>query len=374
MPVPLLDISIHDDVLLTQIEQGLLSAVRSSNFIGGDTIERFLREFADYCGAQSCIPVANGTDALVLALRGFGIGPGDEVITVPYTFIATAEAVTLVGATIRFVDIHPKYYTMDPTLIEKALTPKTKAIIPVHLYGQPAQMDPIMDVARRHNVRVIEDAAQAHGAEYNGRRVGSLGDAACFSFYPTKNLGGFGDGGAVVSNSAELIRRIAQLANHGRAKQYFHDVEGTNSRLDVIQAVALLAKLKRIDAWNQRRRDIALRYTQVLRQSAFISPPEVASTSQHVFHLYCVETPHRDSLIQFLNDHGIGNGVYYPLPLHLQPAYVRYRHKRGDFPMSERAAERILALPMYPDLTDEQVDEVCRRLAQFSPKVIKLRP
>ncbi|MCB4755587.1 MAG: DegT/DnrJ/EryC1/StrS family aminotransferase [Elusimicrobia bacterium] len=371
MNIPLLDLNIKDKSLKDEISQAINSVISSNAFIGGETVDRFAAEFAEACGGGFCSPVANGTDALILGLKALGLGPGDEVITVPYTFIATAEAITAAGASVKYVDIHPKYYTLEPTLLNMAIGPKTKAIIVVHLYGQPADMDPILKVAREHNLNVIEDAAQAHGAEYKGKRVGTLGDVGCFSFYPTKNLGAFGDAGAVVSKSKELIDTVLKLGNHGRSLHYYHDMEGCNSRLDGLQAAVLRAKLKRLDAWNERRRQIATAYSKVLRQSAFITPPEVAPYAKHVFHLYCVETSHRDVLMQYLRDHGIGNGVYYPLPLHLQPAYARLKYDKGSFPVSERLSERILALPMYPDLTNEQVSIVCDLLSKFSPKVVK---
>jgi dTDP-4-amino-4,6-dideoxygalactose transaminase len=313
--------------------------------------------------------VANGTDALILALKALGIGPGDEVITVPFTFIASAASVAQVGAQVKFVDIDPKSYTIDVTLLEKAITPKTKAIIAVHLFGQPANMDPIMALARRHNIKVIEDAAQAHGAEYNLKRVGTLGDIATFSFYPTKNLGGAGDGGAVVSSSAELIEKVTQLANHGRKTAYFHEIEGVNSRLDAIQAAYLRVQLEGLDKANERRRDVAARYMAALRENAFITAPTIEPYAKHVFHLYCVETSHREELMRYLTEKQIGHGVYYPLPLHLMPAYARLKQGKGSFPVSERLSERILSLPMYPNLTDAQVDYVCAALKGFSPKV-----
>lgn len=369
MNVPFLDLTIRDKNMRALIDRALLEAVDNAAFVGGLQVKSFQEEFGRFSGGGECISVANGTDALILALRALGIGPGDEVITVPFTFIATAEAITHVGASVKFVDINPRTYNIDTTKIEPAITSKTKAILPVHLFGQPADMDPIMAIAKRRNLFVIEDAAQAHGAEYKGKRVGVLGDVACFSFYPTKNLGGFGDGGAIVSMSAPLITKITQLANHGRSQQYFHEVEGVNSRLDAMQAAILRIKLQKLDAQNARRRAIAARYGEALAHQSFITAPEVDPSVTPVFHLYSVETGFRDRLAAYLKENGIACGVYYPLPLHLQPAYARLGYKRGDFPASERASERILSLPMYGDMPDEEVNYVCEMLKKFSPAV-----
>lgn len=369
MNVPFLDLKAAHASVSAEIKNKIGQLIDSASFIGGSEVESFSASFGEFCQAK-CVTVANGTDALFLALKALKLKPGDEVITVPYTFIATAEAITIGGGTIKFVDIHPKNYTIDVIGIEKAITPRTKAILPVHLYGQPADMDPIMTLAKKHNLKVIEDAAQAHGAEYKGRRVGSLGDVACFSFYPTKNLGGFGDGGAVTSKEENLLKQIAQIADHGRADRYFHAVEGLNSRLDSFQAAALGLKLKNLESKNEQRRAIAEKYNLALTHNSFITPPYIEAYSKHVFHLYCVETSFRDQLMQYLKEKNIGCGVYYPIPLHLQPAYAHLGHKRGDFPASERASERILALPMYPELSEEHVETVCRALKEFSPKRI----
>lgn len=339
-----------------------------ASFIGGEEVERFAGEFGAYLGGALCAPVANGTDALILALKAFGIGPGDEVITVPTTFIATSEAITAVGALVRFVDVDPKNYTMDPALLQKAIGPKAKAVIPVHLYGQPADMDPIMEIAKKHGLKVIEDAAQAHGAEYKGRKAGALGDAACFSFYPTKNLGAIGDAGAVVSKDASFIKKVAQIANHGRAEHYYHEVEGLNSRMDAFQAGVLRIRLTRLDSWNDRRRSIAEAYNKAIVPHKYLEHPHIEPFAKHVFHLYCVQTPFRDSLITYLKDRKIGHGVYYPLPLHLQPAYSYLGYKKGDFPISERISERILALALHPGMSDSDVSDVCLALKSFVPK------
>lgn len=366
MTVPFIDVS-AGPALQDEIKKELMRMIDAAEFVGGEQVRLFSEEFAAYCGGGHCIPVANGTDALILALRALGIGAGDEVITVPFTFIATTEAITAVGASIRFVDVNPKNYTIDIDSLKKLITPKTKAILPVHLFGQPADMDPIMELARKHNLKVIEDAAQAHGAEYKGKRVGTLGDVACFSFYPTKNLGAFGDAGAVVSRDKALIDKITQIANHGRAAQYFHEIEGVNSRLDAMQAAVLRIKLRKLDDWNQRRRDIASLYNKELVKNNYIQAPVVESYAKHVFHLYCVESSYRDALQRFLKERHIGCGVYYPLALHLQPAYAYLDLKRGAFPVSERLNERILSLPMHPHLTEKHVSDVCAALSEFRP-------
>jgi dTDP-4-amino-4,6-dideoxygalactose transaminase len=369
MNVPFLDLTIRDKDTRAQIDRALLDAVENAAFIGGAQVRNFHEEFGRFCGGGECVSVANGTDALILALRALGVGPGDEVITVPFTFIATAEAITHVGATVKFVDINPRTYNIDTTKIEAAITPNTKAILPVHLFGQPADMDPILDIAKRKSLFVIEDAAQAHGSEYKGRRVGVLGDVACFSFYPTKNLGGFGDGGAVVSNNGPLLKRLAQLADHGRSDRYLHAVEGVNSRLDAMQAAVLRIKLRQLDRQNERRRQIAARYNAAIAQQSFITPPHVDPSTTPVFHLYTVESSHRERLADYLKENDVACGVYYPIPLHLQPAYAYLKLGRGSFPASERAAERILSLPMYGDMPDEHVERVCDLLKRFSPNV-----
>lgn len=367
MSVPFLDLTIKDSSVRSAMGRVISNAIDTCSFIGGSEVQLFADEFGAYCGKTGCVTVANGTDALILALRALGIGPNDEVITVPFTFIATAEAITHVGATVKFVDINPHNYTLDVSLLEKAVTSKTKAILPVHLFGQPADMDPILEIARAHKLKVVEDAAQAHGAQYKGRMVGALGDVGCFSFYPTKNLGAFGDGGAVTSNSSELLKKIAQLADHGRADRYYHTVEGVNSRLDAFQAAILRIKLRHLDEQNERRRSIATEYNKALRGHLYISAPTIEPYAKHVFHLYSVETSHREGLARYLKDKGVGCGVYYPLPLHLQPACAKFGLAKGSFPASEMAAERILALPIYGTMPDEHVSRVCDVLRKFVP-------
>ncbi len=363
--VPLLNLKITEAEMRKEVDAGIQRVLDNAAYIGGEEVKLFTEEFGAFCGGVSCVPVANGTDALILALKAAGIGPGHEVITVPFTFIATTEAITAVGASIRFVDIDPKTYTMDPALLAKTIGPRTKAIIPVHIFGQLCDMRSIQEIAEKHKLFVLEDAAQAHGAEYEGKRAGSWGDAASFSFYPTKNLGGFGDGGAVVSKSKSFIEKVTQLANHGRASQYFHDVEGYNSRLDGVQAVFLRAGLKRLEKWNERRRAIAGVYNEALKKHPSIGAPYVSPSAKPVYHLYCVESDRRQELMDSLKKLDIAHGVYYPLSLHLQPAYARLGLKMGSFPVSEKVTEKILALPMHPSLTDDQVAVVCKALKDF---------
>ncbi len=365
MPVPFLDVRVQDDAARREIISTVTSLIERAVFIGGPEVESFSKEFGAYC-AGTCVTLANGTDALIVALRALGVGPGDEVITVPFTFIATAEAIGAIGAKVRFVDVDPKTYTMDVKQLAKAVGPKTKTILPVHLFGQPADMDPIIEIAARYKLKIVEDACQAHGAEYKGVPVGAIGDIGCFSFYPTKNLGGMGDGGAVVSRDTALLARVAQIADHGRIDRYRHAVEGLNSRLDSFQAAGLRVKLRHLPAKNDRRRAIADQYGAGLKGLPHVSLPYIAPYAKSVFHLYSIESDRRDALMAHLQKLGIGCGVYYPIPLHLQPAYEHLGLKKGSFPVSERASERILALPMFPEMTDAQVAEVIAAVRSFA--------
>lgn len=353
MRVPFVDLKAQLDSIRPEIDAGIAEVLDTTAFIQGKQVRAFETAFAEYLGAGHAIGVGNGTDALYLALRALGIGPGDEVITAANTFIATTEAITGVGANIVLVDIDPASYTIDPALIEAAITPRTKAIIPVHLYGQPAEMSAIMAIADRHNLFVIEDACQSHGAWYDGRRTGTIGHIGCFSSYPGKNLGAYGDAGVVVTNDDDLATRLRLLANHGSAQKYHHEIEGWNSRLDTIQAVVLGVKLPHLDAWNALRRQHAERYATLLAGSGVKTP--TIEHGDHVWHLYVIETEDRDDLSRRLGEQGIASGVHYPIPLHLQPAYQHLGHGPGAFPVTEQVAARILSLPMYPELTDEQI-------------------
>jgi dTDP-4-amino-4,6-dideoxygalactose transaminase len=292
-------------------------------------------------------------------LRACGISKGDEVITVPNTFIATTEAITHVGGEIIFVDINPKTYTIDVSKIEEKISNKTRAIIPVHLYGQPADMDPIMELAKKYNLKVIEDAAQAHGAEYKGKKVGSIGDVACFSFYPGKNLGAYGDAGMITTNNEEIDKKVKLLRNHGRiTKKYEHEIEGYSSRLDNLQAAILRVKLKYLNNWNDSRRNNAKKYNKLLNNTAGIITPYEADYAKHVYHLYVIRTEERDKLREELKSKSIATGIHYPIPLHLQPAYNYLGHKKGDFPITEKASQEIISLPMFAELSDEQIEEI----------------
>ena len=366
MKIPFVDLGAQHRQLETELQAAVQRVFQRSSFILGPEVERFEAEFASYLNATSCVAVSSGTAALHLVLHALGIGPGDEVITVPNTFIATAEAISAVGARPVFVDVDPIAYTMDPTLVERAITARTRAILPVHLYGQPADLDPLMAIARRHNLTIIEDACQAHGAEYKGRKAGTLGTAGCFSFYPSKNLGGCGEGGAVVTSDAELAERIRLLRNHGSISKYEHRFPGYNFRMEGLQGAFLAVKLKYLDKWNERRRMLAKHYDQLLAGSAVVTPTEMPY-AKHVYHLYVIQAENREALRQHLAEQGIETGLHYPIPLHLQEAYRSLGYRRGDFPVAERLAERALSLPMYPDLTFEAVEHVASPILESLP-------
>jgi dTDP-4-amino-4,6-dideoxygalactose transaminase len=334
----------------------------AAGFIGGEQVDRLEEEFAAACQAAHCVAVSNGTDALRFIFLALGLRPGDEVITVPNTFIATTEAISQAGGMPTFVDVDPATYTMDPARIEAAITPRTRGIVPVHLYGQPADMDAIRAVAERHGLWVVEDACQAHLAEYKGRRAGSLARAAAFSFYPGKNLGACGEGGAVTTDDPALAARIRMLRDHGQAKKYYHDIEGYNGRLGALQCAALRIKLKHLPAWTDARRRHAARYAARLADTPVVMLPRVADGCRPVHHLYVVQVDDRDRVAERLNAAGVGTGLHYPIPLHRQKAYAWRGIPDGSFPVSERAATRILSLPMFPELTEEQIDFVCASL------------
>lgn len=363
MNVPFLDLQAQYQKYKSEFDAGIQAVLDSSAYIQGPAVEEFERRFADYLGVKHVLGVANGTDALYLSLRACEIGPGDEVITAANTFLATTEAISATGATIVLVDADPNSYTLDPTKLPAAITEKTKAIIPVHLYGQPADMDAILPIAREHKLRVIEDACQAHGAHYGEQRAGTLGDMGCFSCYPGKNLGAFGDAGIVVTNDNTLAERIRLLANHGSRKKYVHEVEGWNSRLDTIQAAVLNVKLQFLDEWNESRMRHAARYEVLLEGVPVITPSIVRDS--HVWHLYVIQTESRDALASHLSEHGIATGIHYPLPIHLLPAYEHLNYERGCFPVSERTAERIVSLPMFPELTEDQISYVAETIRSF---------
>jgi dTDP-4-amino-4,6-dideoxygalactose transaminase len=337
--------------------------LRKSSFILGPEVVAFEKEFAAYVGASDCIAVNNGTTALQLVLAGLGIGPGDEVITVANTFIATAEAISAVGARPVFVDVDPVSYTMDPQLVEAAITPRTKALLPVHLYGQAADVDALLEIARRHNLHLVEDACQAHGATYKGRKAGSLGVAGCFSFYPGKNLGCLGEGGAVVTSNPELAQRMRMLRDHGSVKKYEHSLPGYNFRLEGLQGGFLSVKLRHLDRWNARRREVAKLYQELLSDTSLGLPVEMG-WGEHVYHLYVIQADDREALRQALNAAGVECGLHYPVPLHLQAAYADLGYEKGSFPVSEHLSSHILSLPMHPFITDEEVKRVASVLLE----------
>lgn len=392
--VPFLDLnSLH-----AEIEEELVAvfrrALRASAFVGGPEVEQFENEFAQFCDVSHCVGVNSGTDALRFALIAAGIGPGDAVITVPNTFVATTEAISQAGAVPRFVDIHPKTYNMDADRLEDYLADRcfvdsangrlfdhetgkiVKALVPVHLYGQPADMDPILELAGNYNLRVIEDACQAHGAQYFSRKLkqwrsaGSMGLAGAFSFYPGKNLGACGEGGAVITNDPEVARKVRMLREHGQPRKYYHDMEGYNGRLDAIQAGILRVKLSLLPEWNEKRREAASRYREFLGENGqFAVTPFEPEWANAIYHLFVVRVPNRAEIMEFLSEAGVGTGIHYPIPLHLQKAYSHLGYRPGAFPVAEKAAAEILSLPMFPGITSDQQQIVVERLQEFASKL-----
>jgi len=359
--VPFVDLKVQYLSIKGEIDAAVLNVFDSTQFVLGKEVAAFEELFAAYTQTSHVMGVNTGTSALHLSLLAAGIGKGDEVITTPFTFIATVSAIDYTGATPVFVDIDPVSFTIDPAKIEAAITPRTKAILPVHLYGQPADMDPIMEIAKRHGLVVIEDAAQAHGAEYKGRRVGSIGDLGCFSFYPGKNLGAYGEGGAVTTNNPEFVRTVRMLRDWGAERRYYHDLKGFNYRLEGVQGAVLKVKMKYIEGWTEARRTVAARYDAALADSG-IPTPHAAADRRHVYHIYAIRDAQRDALQTYLHDHGVSTGIHYPIPVHLQGAFAELGHKEGDFPHSEAAAREVLSLPMYPELPPDQQDIVIAAL------------
>lgn len=405
MQVPFLDLKVQYKQIQQEVRPMVEEAMTNGAFVGGPQVSSFETEFADYCDSKYCVGVGSGTDALRFALMAVGVGMGDEVITVPNTFIATTEAISQVGAKPVFVDIDKHTYNMDPQKLENYLkqrfansskqagwtstthgvspactdlvssnldapcsmphATRPKAVIPVHLYGQIADMDPILEIAQKHNLAVIEDACQAHGSVYKGRKAGSMGAAGCFSFYPGKNLGAYGEGGAVVTQDEETANKIRMIRDHGQQQKYFHEMEGYNGRLDAIQAGVLRIKLKRLDDWNGLRRENAAYYNEILPKSDGIVLPVEADSSQSVYHLYVILVDDRDGLQRFLGDKEVATGLHYPVPLHLQKAYAHLGYKEGSFPVSENAAKRLISLPMFPELSREQIEYVATCIKEF---------
>ncbi len=369
MNIPLTDLKVQYNSIKSEIDAAIQRVLQHSQFILGPEVKAFEEAMAAYCGTRFAVGVASGTDALHLALLACGIRPGDEVITVPFTFIATAEAITNCGATPVFVDIDPRTYSIDPARIEAGITKKTKAIILVHLFGQSADMTPIMAIARKHNLKVIEDCAQALGAEYRGKKVGSIGDAGCLSFFPAKNLGAYGDGGMVVTSDPKVAETVELLRKHGARTGYYHLIAGFNSRLDALQAAILKVKLGHLDRWNELRRENAALYTRLLERLNGIKPPYVDEGNKSSCNYYTIRLTDprldRDELRKYLETKEIQTAVYYPLSLHLQEAYKSLGYRKGDFPESELAQEQALALPMYPELTAEQIKKVAGEIEKF---------
>lgn len=360
--VPYLDLKAHHDPLRKELMSAMEKVIDTNAFAGGPFVEKFEKDFASFCQTDCAIGVGHGTEAIWLSLLALGIGPGDEVITVPCTFIATTEAISFCGATPVFVDIDERTYNMDSQLLESAITPKTKAIIPVHLFGQIADMDPIMEIAQKHDLPVIEDACQAHGAEYKGRRAGSIGVTGCFSFYPGKNLGAFGEAGGVVTNDPVLEKKIKCLRDHGQEKKYYHSDIGWNARMDGIQAAVLKVKLQHLDEANTARRAHAQLYNEQLLDVEGIILPYEPGFSKAVYHIYAVRVKDRDQILQSMAEVNIFCGIHYPVPLHLQEAYSGLGYAVGSFPVAERCSAEFLSLPMFPELTAEQIETVTREL------------
>lgn len=366
MKVPFLDMRARHAARKMEFLEAIADIIDNGAFCGDTAVREFEREYAAYCGCRNAVAVGSGTDALWLAMRAMGIGPGDEVITVPMTYMATIEAILMTGARPVFVDIDEKTYTMNPDGLERVLSPSTKAVLPVHLFGQTAAMEPIAAFARLHGLWVIEDAAQAHGAEYRESKAGALGDAGCFSFYPSKNLGAFGDGGAVLTHDDELARKLRALRNHGQTSKNRHGLLGWNSRLDGIQAAVLRIKLRVLDVQNTQRRTHAARYNKGLDGIPGIISPECASDRLHVHHIHAIRALDREPMLENLAALGIECGVHYPLPAHLQPALMDMGFKRGDFPVAERCAAEFISLPMFPELSNEQIEYVVHSVMEAS--------
>ncbi len=365
MQVPFLDLKSQYQSIEKEVDAALKAVLEKTAFAGGPFVADFEENFARYCQTSYCIGVSSGTAALWTVLLALDIGPDDEVITVPHTFIATAEAISLCGAKPVFVDINPKTYLMDPEAVKKAITPKTKAIIPVHLYGQMADMDHIMAIARSNNLYVVEDACQAHGATYKGKKAGSIGDAGCFSFYPGKNLGAYGEAGAVTTNNEKIANAIKMIRDHGQSQKYYHDRIGWNGRMDGIQGAILDVKLKHLEIWTEARRKNADLYKQYLKDVEEIVLPLESDYNRHVYHLFVIRTQPRDALLNYLKEKEIFCGIHYPIPLHLTGAYQSLSHFKGTYQETEKAANEILSLPMFPELSEEQINYTAEQIKAF---------
>lgn len=373
MEIPFLNLKAQYSSIRDEITEAIQEVIDRTAFAGGPCVSRFEKEFADYCQTRDTVAVNSGTTALWMALMGLGIKAGDEVITVPNTFIATAEAISFCGAKPVFVDVDEKTYTMNPDLLETAISNKTKAIIPVHLYGQMADMDPILEIAKSHGIHVIEDASQAHGAEYHGKRAGSIADAGCFSFYPGKNLGAYGEAGAIVTNNPQLADWMRMFRDHGQAKKYYHSIIGWNSRMDGLQAAVLSVKLRHIEEWTEARRKNAALYNQLLSGNDDIILPVEAGYARHVYHIYAIRVCERDTFIQSLQTVGISCGIHYPVPIHLQKAYECLGLGEGSFPVAEHCASIQVSLPMYAELTERDIEHVTGNIASLQHQGLSLQ-
>ena len=363
--ITIVDLKRQYKTIKTEIDATITEVFNNSWFILGKQVEAFEQEFADFCGVKYAVGVGSGTEALHLALVALGVRSGDEVITVPNTAVFTVSAISFANAKPIFVDIDAHYYTMDPAKIEDAITEKTKVILPVHLYGQCADMDEILQIARKHNLRVIEDACQAHGAGYKGKKAGTMGNVGCFSFYPSKNLGAYGDGGMIITNDFELAERLKMLRNGGQEERYYHKIKGFNSRLDEIQAAILRVKLKYLNEWNEKRRNIAKMYNKLI-SNLLITKPEEADYTQHIYHLYVIRCQKRNELQKYLTEKKIGAQIHYPIPVYLQEAYRDLGLEKGTCSVTERYAVEILSLPIYPELEDTEIEYICKVLNKFA--------
>ena len=365
MKVPFLNLKVQYLEIKEEVNESIQDIMNTAIFAGGSYVDSFEKKFAEFCQCNHAIGVGSGTDALWVALLALGVGKDDEVITTPNTFIATVEAISFCGAKPVFVDVIEDTYSMDPELLEKAITPKTKVIIPVHIFGQMCDMDRIMEIAEKHNIYVLEDACQAHGSEYKGKRAGSIGYVGAFSFYPGKNLGAYGEAGAIVTNDNELVSNIKKFRDHGQRTKYYHDIIGWNARMDNIQAAVLNVKLNYIEKWNEQRRKNASLYSKKLAGIKGISIPFEAEYSKHVYHIYAIRAKNRDKLIEHLKNNDIGCGIHYPIPIHLQDAYKSLNIKEGMYPVSEKTANEFVSLPMFPELKEGDIDYVVDSIKEF---------
>jgi len=365
MKVPFVDLKMQYERIREEITAALQRVLDTTAFAGGCFVEEFERSFASFCGCGFAAGVSSGTSALWLALQGLGIGRGDEVVTVPNSFFATAEAISLCGAVPVFVDVDLATYTIDPALLEEAITPRTKAVVPVHLYGQTADMDPILAVARKYGLFVVEDACQAHGALYKGRQAGSMGNAGCFSFYPGKNLGAYGEAGAIVTDDPDLADRVRVLRDHGQSEKYYHTLLGWNARMDGFQGAILSVKLKYLEQWNEARRAHARAYNELLAREEMLVLPQEAKYATHIYHIFALRLPEREALLEALKHKDIFCGIHYPVPIHLQEAYRFLRYREGSFPVAEKCAREVLSLPIFPELRAEQIEKVATEIQSF---------